>query len=193
MMARPSQKEKILAAAMVCFAEQGYAATRIRQIAERAGVSEGALYRHYAAKEAVAQALYAHHLGRFSELLKVVVHTNQPIRQRVEAVVRAILAAYRKDSVAFTFVLLQQPTFMPALPPETCYPLDLIEELIIAGQQVGAIRQGQPNLLAAMLLGSILRPIIVAQLAQPGALDLSSPDKHDQLLIEAIWAMLAVQ
>ncbi len=51
-MPRPSQEDTILTAALSCFAELGYDATRIKHIATHAGVSEGALYRHYPSKEA---------------------------------------------------------------------------------------------------------------------------------------------
>ncbi|HLO13756.1 MAG TPA: helix-turn-helix domain-containing protein, partial [Anaerolineales bacterium] len=64
-MPRPSQKEKIMEAALQCFARQGYAGTRIRDIAEAAEVSEAALYRHFASKEAVAQSLFTHHFQEF--------------------------------------------------------------------------------------------------------------------------------
>ena len=65
-MPRPSQKENILRAAVDCFAEQGYDGTRVRHIAERAGVSEAALYRHYASAEALAQELFAHYFGEYA-------------------------------------------------------------------------------------------------------------------------------
>jgi AcrR family transcriptional regulator len=190
-MARPSQEHKIFAAALDCFAEYGYAATRIRQIAERAGVSEGALYRHYASKEALAQALYAHYLAQFSAMLQQVVESGLPIEQQIKGVVNTILAAYRSESAALHFVLVQQPSFMPNLPTDTCYPIDLITQLITAGQRNGALRAGEPTLLAAMLLGCVLRPIIVSQFAHPGAPDLLATSAHDQLMSIAAWAMLA--
>ena len=60
-MPRPSQENKILEAALQCFADLGYEGTRTRHIAERAGVAESALYRHYASKEAIAQVLFQQH------------------------------------------------------------------------------------------------------------------------------------
>ena len=53
-MPRPSRESEILDAALACFAERGYDGTRVRHIAQRAGVSEAALYRHHPSKEAVA-------------------------------------------------------------------------------------------------------------------------------------------
>jgi AcrR family transcriptional regulator len=40
------------------FAEQGYAATSIEDIVQRAGVAKGALYHHFSGKEALFRAVY---------------------------------------------------------------------------------------------------------------------------------------
>jgi len=187
-MPRPSQKDKILEAALECFAELGYAATRLRHIAERAEVSEAALYRHYESKEAVAQTLFAYHLQDFSTRLNQIAITHQPVEEKLRDVIRLCLMTYREKPAAFSFVVLNTPSFMPQLPADTVYPLDLIEQIIAAGQRKGIVRRGQPNLLAAIFLGCILRPIIVSQLADPGALDLLHDDSHDQVMIEAALA-----
>ena len=56
-MPRPSQKDKILQAAVECFAELGSDATRVRHVAERDRVSEDALYRHPAVAVAAVVAM----------------------------------------------------------------------------------------------------------------------------------------
>lgn len=189
-MPRPSQAAKILDAALECFAEAGYDATRIRMIAERAGVSEGALYRHYPSKEAVAQALFQQHLEAFAAQLQQIAATAEPPAAQVRAVVSATLVSYRENPAAFTFVLLRQPATMPLLPSTIVYPLDVVAQMIADGQRQGALRSGKPNLLAAILLGCVLRPIIVAQLAQPGALNLLHDTEHDAVIADAACAAL---
>lgn len=52
-------RERILAAALALFAEKGYEATTMRDVAEKAGASVGLAYRYYASKEAFALALYS--------------------------------------------------------------------------------------------------------------------------------------
>jgi len=189
-MPRPSQKDKILEAALNCFAQHGYSATRIRDIAERAEVSEAALYRHYESKEAVAQALFAEYLQEYSARLQQVATSQQPPQAKLQEVVRLCLATYREQPAGFSFVLLNTPTFIPRLPAGTIYPLDVVEQIISAGQRQGVVRAGQPNLLTAIFFGCILRPIIVSQLADPGALDLLHQDRHDSVIIEAALAAI---
>ena len=190
-MPRPSQKDKILQAALECFAQQGYDATRIRDIASRAEVSEAALYRHYESKEAVAQALFAYHLQEFSMQLQQIASSSQPIEDKLRAVMRLCLTTYREKPAAFSFVLLRTPSFMPHLPPDTIYPMDVLEQLMAAGQRKGVLRGGQPNLLAAIFLGCVLRPIILSQLADPGALDLLHDGRHDSVILEAAMAAVS--
>lgn len=50
-------KERILDAALVCFAENGYKGTNLRDFAAGIGLSKSALYRHYESKEAIWNAL----------------------------------------------------------------------------------------------------------------------------------------
>src|SRR6516162_11781160 len=49
----------LVGAARELFAEQGFAATSRDQIAERAGVTRGALYHHFESKTALAAAVVA--------------------------------------------------------------------------------------------------------------------------------------
>ncbi|CAM3367626.1 TetR/AcrR family transcriptional regulator [Tsukamurella hominis] len=50
---QPNAQERLEAAAFALFAEQGYDATTVAQIAERAGLTERTFFRHYADKKEV--------------------------------------------------------------------------------------------------------------------------------------------
>ena len=62
-------KEKILDAALVSFAENGYKGTNLRDLAAGMGLSKSALYKHYASKEdiwnAVIDRMEAYYVARF--------------------------------------------------------------------------------------------------------------------------------
>jgi AcrR family transcriptional regulator len=55
--ADPNQKQNILQAARDVFKEKGFAAARMSDIAERAGVAVGSIYLHFKTKEALCNAL----------------------------------------------------------------------------------------------------------------------------------------
>lgn len=53
-------KERIFEAALDLFAEKGYDRTSVRQIAAAVGLTESAVYRHFSAKEAILDAIFAY-------------------------------------------------------------------------------------------------------------------------------------
>lgn len=59
--ARPGE---LLAAALALFVEKGYAATRVEEVAARAGVSKGTLFLYFPSKEALFQAVVHENAGR---------------------------------------------------------------------------------------------------------------------------------
>jgi len=63
--ARPGE---LLAAALALFVEKGYAATRVEEVARRAGVSKGTLFLYFATKEELFKAVVRDTIaGRFPE------------------------------------------------------------------------------------------------------------------------------
>ncbi|MBI1394949.1 MAG: TetR family transcriptional regulator [Betaproteobacteria bacterium] len=83
--ARPAE---LLAAALDIFVEKGYAATRLDDVARRAGVSKGTLYLYYDGKESLFKAVirtglipaiqrgeqvFDEHLGTMTELLEKII------------------------------------------------------------------------------------------------------------------------
>ncbi len=63
------RREQILEAARACFAEHGYAATTIEQIAARSGASNGSIYHHFGAKDGILAALYTSALASYQQEL----------------------------------------------------------------------------------------------------------------------------
>lgn len=68
-------KKRILDAALKVFAEKGYEATNVREIAEELGYTKSALYKHYKSKEEIWDALidkldihYEKHFGSVDNL-----------------------------------------------------------------------------------------------------------------------------
>jgi len=82
-------RQKILDAAMTNLCEQGWAQTTTTAIAERAGVSQGALYKHFGSKHALMAATAEHLFGAliadfrkaFSESAKDSDHLSAVLRE----------------------------------------------------------------------------------------------------------------
>lgn len=189
-MPRPSQRAAIVNAALRCFAELGYDATRVKHIADRAGVAESALYRHFPSKEAIAQELYAEFLHRYAEKLLSLARSDDEPEAKLRALIALILSTYREEPDAFVFVLFNTSRRLPNLPAGTVYPLDVIESIIAGAQAAGVVRDGQSNLLAAILLGAVQQPVVLATLGRPGALDLLGDRGYDVIITEAALAAI---
>jgi AcrR family transcriptional regulator len=189
---RPSREAEILDAALACFAERGYDATRVRHIAQRAGVSEAALYRHHPSKEAIGLALFATHMERYATLLKTVADDPaRSTRERVEGLVGAALQARRTDPTAHRFVLGHQQQFLSALPADFPYPIRIVDQLVEEGQADGSVKPGPVRVLSALVLGCMNTPAIAAQHAAKGMIDLDDPGTVD-LIADGAWAAIAV-
>jgi AcrR family transcriptional regulator len=192
-MPRPSREAEILGAALACFAEQGYDATRVRHIAERAGVSEAALYRHHPSKEAVAQTLFATHMRAYAERLDEIARdSSQSIGARVQAIVAAALELHAAGPEAFAFVLGHQEKFMGSLPDGFPYPIRVIDRLVREGQADGSVKPGSARLLATLVLGCVNQPVIVARHARAGTIDLTDPATV-ALAADGAWQAIAAR
>lgn len=83
--ARP---EEILEAALAVFVEQGFAAARVEDIARRAGLSKGALYLYFPAKEAMLNALVEQSAGALA--ITVEQHVAQGAQADPETALRGL-------------------------------------------------------------------------------------------------------
>ncbi len=190
-MPRPSQKDKIMSAALSCFAEKGYDGARNKDIAIASGTSEAALYRHFESKEDLAKSLHMHYLNKLVSKMEAAAVSRRPTLEKLRDIVTLMLDSYRKETSAFRFVLLNVDEYMWKLPRKTRYPVDAIESLILEGQRSGVVRGGDSRILASVFLGCILRPIL-ASLAPPGfAPDLVKNKGHDKTIAAAAIAAVS--
>src|SRR5512135_1666347 len=59
--AREDKRECILSAALELFADKGFHGTAVPEIAQKAGVAAGTIYRYFTSKEAIVNAVYQRH------------------------------------------------------------------------------------------------------------------------------------
>jgi AcrR family transcriptional regulator len=190
-MPRPSRDAEIMDAALAIFAERGYDGTRIRHIAERAGVSDAALYAHHKSKEAVALALFRLHMMRYSEALSEVADQRVlPVKERIRGVALRTLEGFEAEPDSVTFIIKHQARFIGALPADFPYAIRIVEGLIEEGQRDGTVRAGPARLLAAFVFGCIIQPIRTVLEAPKGSISLRAAQAQD-LVADAAWAAIA--
>src|SRR5438132_6234454 len=98
-----ARREAILAAALDEFAAQGFAATRLDDVARRAGVAKGTIYLHFRDKEALFQDLVRSVLSPLVGMLETIAQTDAPLRSLAERIVEVfvseIYGTRRKDVI----------------------------------------------------------------------------------------------
>src|SRR5689334_21435556 len=67
---KEARAPEILDAALACFADKGFAATRMDEIARRAGISKGTIYLYFDSKEALFKALARQSIGAQLDAVK---------------------------------------------------------------------------------------------------------------------------
>ena len=103
---RISKKNDIEQAAMLLFAQNGMDGTTIKEIAKLAGVTEGAIYRHYASKEEMAKVLFNRELDNLKRWLSDSMAAGLDPKDRLKAIVDLLYSAYRETPWPFLFVIL---------------------------------------------------------------------------------------
>jgi AcrR family transcriptional regulator len=84
-------RARLLSGATVLFASKGYAATTVREIVERAGVTKPVLYYYFRSKEGIYLDLMREPFGRFTAIVEGTLHTGGSARERL---FRLCLMAY---------------------------------------------------------------------------------------------------
>lgn len=96
-----ARRDAILAAALTEFSARGFAATRIDDVARRAGVAKGTIYLHFADKEALFQALIRQYLTPVIGAFETGLATDGSLAafadQAIEIFVREIYDTPRKE------------------------------------------------------------------------------------------------
>lgn len=101
----PTTRERIPIVALRLFAEKGYEATSMREIAEHLGITKPALYYHFDSKEAIVRELLRELLDQVAELVSWVQrHPVTPALRR-EVVLRWSDIMQANGLVLFRFVM----------------------------------------------------------------------------------------
>jgi AcrR family transcriptional regulator len=157
---RPHSKRKdMIAAALRLFADRGIKATTIRDIAHEAGVTEGALYRHFESKEQLAQSLFGECAASLHGALTASVTGVQGAHKRLSALARAFFQFAEDNPEAYEYVMARHHDKVGGLRPDQPLPKDVFVEVIEQGVNDKELRVLDPHLGAAIAIGMLLRTI----------------------------------
>ena len=150
-------RQRIERAALRLFVEKGVDGASIRDIAQAVGLSDGALYRHYASKEDLVWHLFAEAFEGFARELARLAGAETGTRRKIAAMVRGFCTLFDRDSLLFRFLLLVQHEQLDRVGPEIANPVEVVRAVIAEGMERREIPRGDANLAAAMVMGMILQ------------------------------------
>jgi TetR/AcrR family transcriptional regulator of autoinduction and epiphytic fitness len=154
------KRQAILDAALEEFREQGFLGARTGQIARRAGVSSRTLYKHFASKEALFDAICEIMLARSRSVQPLRYDPARPLAPQLTEVLRRYVAVMTDDNtiglsrVVMTEMLrdLDRARHFSA---EVASLEGPVTRLVAEAMEAGALRPGDPARAGGHLLGLV--------------------------------------
>lgn len=159
-----STREKILAAALDLFAQQGFSATSIRQIAQQVGVRESSIYNHFRSKDEILRTVLSSYGFGFVKTILEKDYLNRTIKdpyQFLNAIVDDIMNRWQEEEDSKFVQVLFMEMFREAS-ARKAYNRDLdasrtfFMQLFGKMQDEGMIKPFDPWLLANEFIGIIV-------------------------------------
>lgn len=165
--ARP---DEVLDAALGLFMEKGFAATRVEDIAKRAGLSKGAVYLYFPSKEAILEGLVRRAILPVAQSALSTLDAYEGDPRVIIAMVIRMLGTRFSDpeTLAIPKVVLREVLGFPHLAEmyrrevlDRAIPT--IERLIVRGIEQGYLRPVDPQLTVRSIVGPIMLHAVLAE------------------------------
>jgi AcrR family transcriptional regulator len=155
----PSDKrEAIMTAALDLFVERGFHGTAVPEIADKAGVGAGTIYRYFESKEALVNALYRQEKQRFAERT-IMDFPKTTIARELFRTMWMRMAKFAVENPK-PFVFLELHHHAEYLDAESVAlesrMLELFTGVVTAAQARGELKVGPPRLLMGLVMGAFV-------------------------------------
>lgn len=107
-MTGPERREQLLKVARSVFAERGYAAASVEEIAERAGVSKPVVYEHFGGKDGLYQTIIGREVQHLTERITRSLDAESP-RRALEQTADAFLTYVEEEGESFRILVRDAP------------------------------------------------------------------------------------
>lgn len=160
---KDERREQILSAALRAFARRGFAATKISDIVERAGMSHGLVYHYFKSKEEIFYVLLERAMQTSVQSVAGAESLSLSPIEKVRQIAKYILggiesfedSAYYFLIVAHAFVMENPEKEGKDLLSISTAAIQSMMRILTAGQQAGEIREGDVSGMALTFFGAI--------------------------------------
>ena len=160
--AQEEKRQLLLGAAVRVFAEKGYHAARVGDIAEEAGVAYGLLYHYFRSKDEVLETIFRTTWSNMIATVESIAETGDPAREQLRKVTEVILRTWRRDPDPVR-VLVREVTRSPQLQrqvDEISAALGSLQGIIERGQATGEFRADVDARLASVVWYGALEEVL---------------------------------
>ena len=148
-------KKEILAAASELFAQLGYDKTGMKQIAEKVGVSVGALYSHFPGKEDILRELLMESIQELQRKGDAACRPDDPPMAQLRSRMAASLGHFREHMDFMMIFHNESPHSLEGMVrAELARNIELAAGLLDRAMARGDIPRSDPKALAAVLVGA---------------------------------------
>lgn len=181
------RKSELMAAAVKLVATGGQAAATIRAIASEAGVTEGAIYRHFRSKEELYWAAYKQIIEKMICEKQKLVAKKIPVKEKIRQWVQLTYEYYDRKPEAFSYALLATGCVPEAELEITHTQGKLFKSVYEAGVATGEVRPMNLDLALSHFAGVML---CVPQMVNEDALQ-GPASQYVEEVANAIWRVFA--
>ncbi|EEK70002.1 MULTISPECIES: TetR/AcrR family transcriptional regulator [Bacillus cereus group] len=175
---RNERQMRILEAAVDMFGEKGYASTSTSEIAKRAGVAEGTIFRYYKTKKDLLFAVVMPTLTKFAAPFFVQAFAKEIFKteyESYEVLLRVIIQnrfEFAKKHFPMIKILIQEVPFQPELKSEIQQLIETellvhFKKLIAKFQEEGEIIELPPSSVLRLTLSAVLGLLLARFLLLP--------------------------
>jgi AcrR family transcriptional regulator len=138
---------------------KGIKATTTRDIALRAGISEGTIYRHFVSKDALAENVFQENLDYFFAFLKGYLKHAKTPEGMLRAFVEGFFEFSRVEQRRYSFIMAAHQTELKQLSRTKMKPKRMLTRILQIGQKAGVFHFKDLELAGVMLMGTIMQTI----------------------------------
>jgi TetR/AcrR family fatty acid metabolism transcriptional regulator len=186
---KAATRERILQAAMSVFAERGYGATSVDEIARQAGSSKGGVYFHFANKQAIFEALIADLVTMLANDVQAAIAREHGALPRVDAALAVVIRTFSAHRGLTHLLLVETSGLGPPFDQEVRAArgmfVGIIESYLAQAVAEGAILALDTGVAACVWLGAITEVVLrwlLDDASTPDALEATLPALRQMLL-----------
>jgi len=152
------KREQIVQAALDLFVERGFYGTAVPEIADRAQVGAGTIYRYFDSKEALVNVMYRQMKLQFGQAVLADFPPTAPTREQFRQLWMRMAKFACANPPAFVFMELHHHArYLDAESRQVeNRMLDLFTHVVVSAQARGEIKAGDPRLLMGMVMGAFV-------------------------------------